>query len=147
MLGDAGDLLPSKIDSHFKADDRTLVELEQLASNIELDTSDESQMTQEIERLCTRLAGYRVNDLQYRLDRIYLDSLGENTRKGVGHIIEDDQYEETVKSELDSLYKEIAAVAEMSIAQEFAIPLSNAIAERTTLTERAKKSTLEHVML
>ncbi|KAL9044767.1 MAG: hypothetical protein Q9214_002114 [Letrouitia sp. 1 TL-2023] len=145
MLGDARNSLPSKMDSHLKADDRTLTKLDQLASNIELDTSDEKQSTQEIERLCSRLAGNRVNDLHYRLDRIYLESLHEFSCKGVRNITEDDQHEKSVKSELDSLYTEIPAVAEMSIAQEFAIPLSNAIAERIALAEETKKSTLDHV--
>ncbi|KAL9611339.1 MAG: hypothetical protein Q9167_004022 [Letrouitia subvulpina] len=145
LLRDTRDLLPSKIDSHLKADDQTLNELDQLASNIELDTSDKNQSTQEIEGLCAKLAGYRVNGLHYRLDRIYLASLREFSCKGSRNMMVDDQHEKSLKSELDSLYTEITAVAEMSIAQEFAIPLSNAIAEKRALAEGTKKSTLDHV--
>jgi hypothetical protein len=88
--------------------------------------------TDMVERLSTLLAGMLAEELQVRLDRVYLEALHgglddeEDTSIENGNPAEDAA---ALQQDLNSLYAEIPDVAAMFVAQQYSEPLLSALRE------------------
>jgi hypothetical protein len=94
----------------------------ELATSVSIET---------VERLAGTLARIVAEDLQVRLDRIYLESLhgGLNNDKGDGAGLQTAEEAAVLEQDLESLYAEIPDVAAMYVAQKYSEPLLRAVRE------------------
>jgi hypothetical protein len=78
-------------------------------------------------KLASKLVDYMAEEIECRLDRIYLEELHESSTRssGDGGV----QEEISLKEELDSLYSEIRVLSEMAVRQEFEAPIMKAVAD------------------
>lgn len=109
--------------ARLKEDDNLIADLEMFASRIEITEQDETNVKQALERSAA-LARYVADEIQCRLDRLYLESLqvgsGETQAETVP--VEDGALV-ALEKELESLYPEIDILAEVSSRQKFAEPM------------------------
>ncbi len=131
------------VDNVLKSDDKLLLSLQKLASDLEPGESvDDGTMTR-IRELCARyflklklriiqflmtyrLIKYTVEGIRTRLDRIYLDNLNSSTTSN-GHDSDPKEVND-LQEELESLYSEILPVAQMSAEQQYLEPALRTIA-------------------
>jgi hypothetical protein len=94
----------------------------ELATSVSIET---------VERLAGTLARIVAEELQVRLDRIYLESLhgGLNNDKGDGAGLQTAEEAAVLEQDLESLYAEIPDVAAMYVAQKYSEPLLRAVRE------------------
>ncbi|OAX79061.1 hypothetical protein ACJ72_06622 [Emergomyces africanus] len=133
-------LLP-QLASKLKDDDRSMQSLEKLASTIHIDTNDE-KLNARTTDLTAKLSGYLAEEVHTRLDRLYLESLG-NSPAGP-----DDDEEEalaTLQKEINSLYSEIEILSEMITQQEFRIPILHALQSRGMKAHSTSQQQLERI--
>jgi len=105
---------------------------------------DEQQITRS-SMLCEILSTYLVDEIRCRLDRIYLETKQSPT-KFSGTCSENEiDLESSLKAELDSLYSEITAVAQMSASLEFGNPLTEATSKKKVQNDRYIGSVLDCV--
>lgn len=90
-----------------------------------------SVSTETVERLTGMLARMVGEELQVRLDRIYLESLQEGPKNyhGDGTGIQTAEEAAVLEQDLESLYAEIPDVAAMYVAQKYSEPLLRAVRE------------------
>jgi hypothetical protein len=131
------------VDNILKSDDKLLLSLQKLASDLEPQYEDDDLITR-IRELCARyiitlsligrqllimfrLIKHTVEGIRTRLDRIYLEALttSENTNGR-----EESQEVIDLQEELESLYSEILPVAQMSAEQQYLEPALREIAAR-----------------
>ncbi|CZT53298.1 uncharacterized protein RSE6_14783 [Rhynchosporium secalis] len=128
------------VDSILKSDDKLLLSLQKLSSDLEPGLSDDDAIIERIRELCARLINpdicwefeltkdrlikYTVEGIRTKLDRVYLEGLGSAASNGHP----DDEETNDLQEELESLYTEILPVAQMSAEQQFLEPALQAIA-------------------
>lgn len=95
--------------------------------------------------LCEELSTYLVDEIRCRLDRIYLESRQSPTESSRTCSENEVELESSLKAELDSLYSEITAVAQMSASQEFEKPLIEATTKKKVQNDAYVGSVLDHV--
>ncbi|KAI3210016.1 hypothetical protein CBS147311_1618 [Penicillium roqueforti] len=109
----------ASLSTRLKQDDKALANLETLMSNIKYRGNDASTVKR-TNHLSAMLSGYVAEEIHYRLDRLYLETIhggGSNS---------DATYEATntaLEEEIESLYPEIEILAEMSTRQQFHEPI------------------------
>lgn len=112
-------MMPAVLAERLRRDDRLLLYLEKFATGL---TGHDGSDRKSIERsmtLCKALTTYVAEGNRCRLDRIYMETLiGKDWQA-----IEDTDFCSSTKEEMNSLYSEIAAVAEMSVHHEYEYPL------------------------
>lgn len=114
------------VDGIFKSDDKLLLSLQKLASDLDPGSPENDGLIERIRELCARLIKHTVEGIRTRLDRIYLEALSNlNTTNGHGS---DGQEVIDLQDELESLYSEILPVAQMSAEQQFLQPALRTIA-------------------
>lgn len=119
-------MFPSTVAESLQKDDRILAEINRLAGELEVSGVDDEQQITRSSMLCEILSTYLVDEIRCRLDRIYLETKQSPT-KFSGTCSENEiDLESSLKAELDSLYSEITAVAQMSASLEFGNPLTEA---------------------
>jgi hypothetical protein len=126
----------------LKSDDKLLLSLQKLASDLDPGQSGDDDIIARIRELCarylvsqemsdafsnvSRLIKHTVEGIRTRLDRIYLDTLkSSNTSNGHDS---DNQDVNDLQEELESLYSEILPVAQMSAEQQYLEPALRTIA-------------------
>ncbi|KAH8695920.1 hypothetical protein BGW36DRAFT_297280 [Talaromyces proteolyticus] len=105
------------VTTKLRNDDRVLVQVERFAAELEMTEEDENT-EKRVMHLTLTLSKLISEEIQCRLDRLYLDSLirsDENTKQETDL---DDRIS-MLEEDLDSLYLEVEALAEMSARQEF----------------------------
>ncbi|KAK0118717.1 hypothetical protein ONS95_007605 [Cadophora gregata] len=113
------------VDSILKSDDKLLLSLQKLSSDLEHGRSDDEETIARIRELCARLIKHRVEGIRTRLDRVYLEGLA-GSKASNDHAEEEEAND--LQEELESLYTEILPVAQMSAEQQFLEPALRAIA-------------------
>ncbi|KAL2064073.1 hypothetical protein VTL71DRAFT_4567 [Oculimacula yallundae] len=113
------------VDSILRSDDKLLLSLQKLASDLEPGSSDDDVIIERIRELCARLIKYTVEGIRTRLDRVYLEGLS-GSQSSNGH--PDEEEANDLQEELESLYSEILPVAQMSAEQQFLEPALKAVA-------------------
>lgn len=94
-------------------------------------------------KLTARLSGLTREEIECRLDRVYLHELREKDTNRMHEQCE--LGEEELEEDLKSLHIEIPDVAAMSAFQEFKAPLLRAIAELQYLKNKKACNVLEEV--
>ncbi|KAE8412061.1 vacuolar H+/Ca2+ exchanger [Aspergillus pseudocaelatus] len=117
----------STLAAWLKEDDRALVDLERLGSGMG-STGDDASVVKRTSELSTILADCLAEEIQCRLDRVYL----ENLRAGLFKANQNlngavDEVTIALEGELESLYPEIDMLAEMYTKQQYTAPISRAL--------------------
>ncbi|KAB8215430.1 hypothetical protein BDV33DRAFT_180928 [Aspergillus novoparasiticus] len=117
----------SALAAWLKEDDRALADLERLGSRIE-PTGDDASVVKRTSELSTILAHYLAEEIQYRLDRVYLENLRAGQTKANQNLDgAADEVSTALEGELESLYPEIDMLAEMYTRQQYNAPISRAL--------------------
>jgi hypothetical protein len=130
------------IDSILQSDDKLLLSLQKLASDLDPGQSGDDNSITRVRELCARymissnylilfltlarLIKHTVEGIRTRLDRVYLETLNSSSASN-GH---DSNIQEVndLQEELESLYSEILPVAQMSAEQQYLEPALKIIA-------------------
>lgn len=145
----------SSLTTRLKEDDRILTGLEKLASGIN-SSGDDATVAKRTEQLGAMLAEYVAEEIHYRLDRMYLESVlaasqatsgpGQSQPTGEKESNEHEQEElVALGEELESLYPEIDVLAEMSTKQQFSEPILRELQNRHGQLRNASHGKLEYV--
>lgn len=106
-------------------------------------------MAKRTEQLGAMLAEYVGEEIHYRLDRLYLESLlaGQvKSSNGTGESGERGEEElAALGEELESLYPEIDVLAEMSTKQQFSEPILRELQNRHSQLRHTSHKKLEYV--
>ena len=133
------------VDGILKSDDKLLLSLQKLASDLDPGTSGDEDTIGRIRELCARLIKHTVEGIRTRLDRIYLDALrSSNTSNGHS---EDSQEVNDLQEELESLYSEILPVAQMSAEQQYLEPALRTIAATSGKGQERSVKAVKYVSL
>lgn len=138
----------SSLTTRLKEDDRILAGLEKLASGINSNGND-ATVAKRTEQLGAMLAEYVAEEIHYRLDRLYLESIlaGQMTPGQSTEESNEREEEELVAlgEELESLYPEIDVLAEMSTKQQFSESILRELQSRHGQLRNASHGKLEYV--
>lgn len=139
----------SLMSTRLKDDDKSLSTLERLVSGTDMAmTSDDASTIRYTTDLSAALAGYTSEEIHYRLDRSFLESIldpepGHHHGEITGAV--DDELISALEGELDSLYPEIGILAEMSTKQQFSEPLLRELRSRHDQMRVTSHRKLAHV--
>lgn len=140
-----GKKILSSLTSRLKEDDRILAGLERLASGIK-STGNNAAVAKRTEQLGAVLAEYVAEEIHYRLDRLYLESIQADQ---VGSKQAAGEHEEealaALREELESLYPEVDVLAEMSTRQQFSEPVLRELQNRHGQLRSASQGKFECV--
>lgn len=106
------------VDSILKSDDKLLLSLQKLASDLDPGRPEDEATITRIRELCARLIKHTVEGIRAKLDRVYLEALS-NAPDDHGV---DEQEINGLQEEVESLYSEILSVAQMSAEQQYLEP-------------------------
>lgn len=136
---------PNRVADSLRQDDTILRKLDEIAPTVQPLSKNLKDEKSRIEALCGRLVTYNTQQIRYRLDRKYLENLGANKT----HLqpIEAQNLISSLKAELETLYPEIRAVAQISIGQSFETPLAESIENDIALGKARSRSILDDVRL
>lgn len=90
------------------------------------------------------LADYNAEEIHYRLDRLYLETILSGSSKTSQSTFENENIA-ALQEELDSLYPEIEILAEMSTKQQFHEPILREIHNQHSQLRAASEEKLERV--
>jgi len=122
-----------------------LARTDRLARELKVsDVDDEHQITR-LRELCKRLSTYLADEIRCRLDRIYLETSRSPTKSTSSSSGDEADLQSSLEAELDTLYSEITAVAQMSTSLEFEKPLIEASRQKKVQNESYIRSVLDHV--
>ena len=95
--------------------------------------------------LSNRLSAYLADEIRFRLDRIFLEicQCPENSSSACSE--DGAQLEQSLKAELDTLYTEITAVAQMSTSLEFENLSIEALKQNSVQNNIYISTALKHV--
>ena len=117
----------STLAAWLKEDDRVLVDLERLGSGMG-STGDDASVVKRTSELSTILAYCLAEEIQCRLDRVYLENLRAGQFKANQNLNgAADEVTIALEGELESLYPEIDMLAEMYTKQQYTAPISRAL--------------------
>jgi hypothetical protein len=115
--------LKQTVDSILKSDDKLLLSLQKLASDLDPGRPEDDDMIARIRELCARLIKHTVEGIRTKLDRVYLEGLSNTPG---GHNADEHEIND-LQDELESLYSEILPVAQMSAEQQYLEPALQAL--------------------
>ncbi|KAJ5918987.1 hypothetical protein N7466_009930 [Penicillium verhagenii] len=110
----------SLLSTRLKHDDKVLAALEDMMPEVKSNNIDASTVKRAA-HLSETLADYSAEEIHYRLDRLYLESIGAGDMDPT-HETESETVS-ALEEELQSLYPEIEILAEMSTKQQFHEPI------------------------
>ena len=87
------------------------------------------------DKLSSTLVGLLVDNIRYRLDRIYLETISVSQHNYSAISDHDDDLEAELASELQTLSDEIVPVVEMFVEHDYVAPLKAASTKRFLLQE------------
>lgn len=119
--------------------------LQQLAAAAVGDADDGQDLTAKVDQLTAKLSDFTRQELENRLNRIYLEQLSDAEGDGIFQHGEFD--ESQLEQDLKSLYVEISDVAAMSAAQGFKAPLLHAITEQQNRKQAEARIVLSDVCI
>lgn len=118
-------------------------QLQELASVPALDAVDDKEVRVKIAALTEKLGDLNREEIECRLNRVYLQQLAE---KGVERKPKQSELEgQELEQDLKSLHIEIPDVAAMSAVQDFKAPLLRALAEQQKRRNDQARTVLEDV--
>lgn len=102
-------------------DDKLLASLQKLGLELATEDSEEAESIDNLREICARLIKYTVECLRTKLDRTFLETLEScDQSKDKCQVPKDDIIAQ--QEELEELYSEILAVAQMSVEQQWLEP-------------------------
>jgi hypothetical protein len=132
-------LLPSATE-YLHHDDH---QLQKLASMTTLDADDGKDLRIKVTALTEKLSDLNREEIECRLNRVYLQRLAENAIENKHK--QSELEEQELEQDLKSLHIEIPDVAAMSAEQEFKSPLLQALAEQQNRRNEQARNVLEDV--
>ncbi len=129
----------------LKGDDKLLERLESLAG--ELTSDDGLQGDAIVERakgVCAKLTNLMEEEIHCRLDRVFLES-NQAASESTEPPKQSDGVEKSIAEDLNSLYSEIRAVAEMSVDKAFKEPIMRQLNKKNRLCQENLESILTYV--
>ncbi|KAF3392557.1 Vacuolar cation/proton exchanger 2 [Penicillium rolfsii] len=139
----------SSLSSRLKQDDKVLTDLEALVSGIKSHSND-ADTVQRASQLSGILADYNAEEIHYRLDRLYLETIHLGiTQSGPSksnHIDTESDTIAALEEELESLYPEIEILAEMSTKQQFHEPILREIHNKHSQLRATSSEKLERAL-
>ena len=137
-------MFPGTVAELLQKDDRILARIDRLVGELEVINFDDGQQISYPRMLREKLSTYLAKEIRCRLDRIYLETNQSPTM--ASETFSRDKVElSSLKAELDTLYSEITAVAEMATSLEFENPLIEAARQKKVQNEIYIGSVLDHV--
>ncbi|CAL5874866.1 uncharacterized protein PFLUO_LOCUS9168 [Penicillium psychrofluorescens] len=135
----------SSLSTRLKQDDKTLAGLEALISGVKSHGNNASTVKR-ASRLTTQLAVYVAEEIHFRLDRMFLETvLAGDSALGCG-TGGDDETVAALEEELESLYPEIEVLADMSTKQKFTEPILREIQNEHSQIRAASQQKLEQAL-
>jgi hypothetical protein len=148
------------VDNILKSDDKLLLSLQKLASDLDPGEAGDDDTISRIRELCarylvfslkismqilisSRLIKHTVEGVRTKLDRIYLDTLNSSSASNGQNA--DDQEVNDLQEELESLYSEILPVAQMSAEQQYLEPALRTIAATSGLGQERSVKAVKYV--
>ncbi|RWQ93808.1 hypothetical protein C8Q69DRAFT_509030 [Paecilomyces variotii] len=136
----------SLVTARLKDDDRTLQKLEGLLSRLGSDDEDRAAGKRATE-LTSRLSGYVSEEIQCRLDRLYMETINSTSESsafnGAGG---EDEVLLALQEELESLYPEITVLSDISAKQQFSDPIQRELENHHGNMYSASEKKLSHIL-
>lgn len=126
---------------HLNHDDRWL---QKLAAASALDMDDGKESKARVTSLTAKLSELTREEIQCRLNRVYLQRLMGSDQNGM--LEQSELGEQELEQDLESLHVEITDVAAMSVFQDFTAPMLAALAEHQNKKNEEARSVLENVL-
>ncbi|EPE32699.1 hypothetical protein GLAREA_07833 [Glarea lozoyensis ATCC 20868] len=129
------------VETILTADDKLLASLQKLAADLDPINTEDIETMSRIKELSARLIKHTVEGIRTRLDRIYLEALQSS------NITADDNNQENqdLQDELESLYSEILPVAQMSAEQQFLQPALRTMAASSGKSQERAVKAVEYI--
>lgn len=141
------DSSPSIVADFLKQDDKMLARMNEMLSKVpDLDYEKEMEETK-LQTLRAKLIAFVSDEIRCRLDRTYLEALDSSRASNEPWPGADSPDEGSLKTELGTLYSEIGDVAQMTIDQEFTVPLIKMIRSKSKLKNGHVELLLDNVSL
>ncbi|KAF5862846.1 hypothetical protein ETB97_011086 [Aspergillus alliaceus] len=136
----------SSLAAWLKEDDRVLADLGRLVSGLK-PTGDDALAVKRTSELSMILAQCLAEELQHRLDRMYLENLRAGPFKAaqVSDTVDDDILI-ALEGELESLYPEIDILAEMYTKQQYATPILRELRNHHSHLRIASHRKLDYIL-
>ena len=135
----------STLAAWLKEDNRVLADLERLGSGIG-PTGDDASVVKRTSELSTILAQCLGEEIQCRLDRVYLENIRAGQFKAKQKLNDAvDEVSVALEEELESLYPEIDLLAEMYTKQQYTAPVSRALQNHHNQLHVASHKKLNYV--
>ncbi|KAJ5788119.1 hypothetical protein N7457_003109 [Penicillium paradoxum] len=131
----------ASVSTRLRQDDKALTSLETVMSSIKYRGNDASTIKR-TGHLSTMLSDYAAEEIHYRLDRLYLETI----QTGPGSGGTDGATSTALEEELESLYPEIAILAEMSTRQQFHEPILRELQNEHSQLRVASQEKLEQAL-
>lgn len=135
----------SSLSTQLKQDDKVLASLETLISSTKSNRSDASTVKRTAD-LSAMLAETTAQEIHYRLDRLYLETI-QTSNSDYGQAAVENETFSALEEELESLYPEIEILAEMSTKQQYHEPILREIHHEHGQRRAASQQRLETVRL
>lgn len=134
----------SLLSTRLKHDDRILGILENLMPEVKSNGND-AFTVKRAAHLSEILADHSAEEIHYRLDRLYLESIGAGEAKDLNYTQAEAETILALEEELESLYPEIEILAEMSTKQQFHEPILREIHNEHSQLRVTSQHKLEQV--
>ncbi|OKP10995.1 hypothetical protein PENSUB_3516 [Penicillium subrubescens] len=138
----------SLLSSQLKQDDKVLADIETLITGIKSNGND-AETVERASQLSVMLADYNAEEIHYRLDRLYLETIHHESIQSrpskSSQIGTESETVAALEEELESLYPEIEILAEMSTKQQFHEPILREIHNQHNQLHATSKEKLERV--
>ncbi|KAJ5674888.1 uncharacterized protein N7477_004822 [Penicillium maclennaniae] len=142
--GAANKRILSSLSAQLKQDDKVLASLESLISGTKSNGSDASAVKRTAD-LSAMLAETTAQEIHYRLDRLYLETIQWSMSDYSQEAVENDTLL-ALEEELESLYPEIEVLAEMSTKQQYHEPILQEIHHEHGQRRAASQQKLEQTL-
>ena len=136
----------SRVTARCRDDDAVLADLERLASEADA-AGDSGTAMRRTTELSALLAGYVIEEMQCRLDRLFLETITHNQPASDGPGSGEEERVSALEEELEYLYPEIGVLAEMSTRKQFGEPIIRELKKRHERSCAASHRKLEYVLL
>ncbi|KAJ5896591.1 uncharacterized protein N7473_005990 [Penicillium subrubescens] len=139
----------SLLSSQLKQDDKVLADIETLITGIKSNGND-AETVERASQLSVMLADYNAEEIHYRLDRLYLETIHHESIQSrpskSSQIGTESETVAALEEELESLYPEIEILAEMSTKQQFHEPILREIHNQHNQLHATSKEKLERAL-
>ncbi|PQE10819.1 vacuolar H+ Ca2+ exchanger protein [Rutstroemia sp. NJR-2017a BBW] len=131
------------VDGILKGDDKLLASLQKLAADLDPGSKEDDELIDRIRDLCARYIKHTVDGMRTKLDRIYLEALGNPAGPDSNNVNEQEMKD--LQEELESLYSEVLPVAQMSAEQQYLEPALREIALRSNQGQERSYQAMKYI--